>query len=211
MKMVMSLADELFGAEIAERSPPEAQRWEHFLAQGVRPVCTFVRRREGLGWTPARLVISYPDAKPPVAPDPAIAWDPRLERWLLDHKVKAVDAENEAERFGFGLEAQLEQIERRCGSGYFNSVLVGYLRDSGFVDQPAVREKLGAIHTYPPSKTAAMVDYTAQIKAALGATARTIESLGYVRDTAIEILANAIAYYLDERFNIHTRALLGVG
>src|SRR5512140_1037460 len=70
--MVMSLADELFGPETAERPPPEAQRWEFFLAQGVQPVYTFVRRREGLGWTPARFVISYPDAKPPVAPDPAI-------------------------------------------------------------------------------------------------------------------------------------------
>jgi hypothetical protein len=207
----MSLADELFGPETAERSPSEAQRWEFFLAQGVRPVCTFVRRREGLGWMPARLVISYPDAKPPVAPDPPIAWDQRLDRWLLDHKVKAVDAENEAERFGFGLEAQFEPIERRCGSGYFNSVLVAYLRDGGFADQPSVREKLSAIHSYPPSMTAAMVDYSAQVKAVLGANARTLESLGYPRDTAIAILANAIAHYLDERFNIHTRALLGVG
>jgi hypothetical protein len=209
--MVMGLADELFGPETAERSPPEAQRWEYFLAQGVRPVCMFVRRREGLGWMPARLVISYPDAKPPVAPDPAIAWDQRLERWLLDHKVKALDTENEAERFGFGLEAQFEPIERRYGSGYFNAVLVGYLRESGFADQPAVCEKLGAIHTYPPSSTEAMMDCTAQIKAVLGANARTLESLGYPRGTAIAILAKAIAHYLDERFNIHTRALLGIG
>jgi hypothetical protein len=72
-----------------------------------------MRRREGLGWTPARLVISYPDAKPPVPPDPPISWDPRLELWLLDHKIKAVDEGNEAERFGFWLEAQLEPIEVR--------------------------------------------------------------------------------------------------
>jgi hypothetical protein len=211
MKIAMSLADELFGPETAERPPPEAQRWEFFLAQGVQPVCAFVRRREGLGWTPARIVMSYPGAKPPVAPDPPIAWDARLERWLLDHKVKAVDHENEAERFGFGLEVQLEPIERRPGSGYFNAVLVQYLRESGFAEQRVVQDKLAAIHTYSPNGNDAMVDCMAQIRAVLGANARTLESLGYPRDTAISILANAIAYYLDERFNIHTRALLGVG
>lgn len=56
-----------------------------------------------------------------------------------------------------------------------------------------------------------MMDCMAQIRAVLGANARTLESLSYPRDAAIAILANAIAYYLDERFNIHTRVLLGVG
>lgn len=211
MNKVMSLADELFGPENAEPPPPEARRWEFFLAQGVRPVCTFVRRREGLSWTPARLVISYPDAEPPVPPDPAIAWDSRLDRWLLDHKIQAVDAENEAERFGFGLRDQFEPIEIRYGSGYFNAVLVSYLRSSGFADQLTVREKLAAIHSYAPSEGQANEYCTAQIKAVLGTNARALESLGYARDTAIEILANAIAHYLDDRFNIHTRALLGIG
>lgn len=207
--MRMSLADELFGPEVVEPSPPEVRRWEFFLARGVRPVCTFVRRREGLGWTPARLVISYPDATPPVPPDPPIAWDSRLERWLLDHQIKAADEGNEAERFGFGLEAQLEPIEVRYGSGYFNAVLVAYLRESGFADQPVVREKLDAIHSYPPSVGQAREDCTAQIKSVLATNARRLEALGYDREVAIEILASAIAHYLDERFNIHTRALLG--
>ncbi len=209
--MVMSLADELFGSENTEPSPPEARRWESLLAQGVQPVCTFVRRREGLSWTLARLVVSYPDAYPPVPPDPAIVWDSRLDRWLLDHKIRAVDTENEAERFGFGLAGQLEPIEIRYGSGYFNAVLVSYLRSSGFADQPTVREKLAAIHSYAPSEGQTKDYCIAQIKAVLGTNARTLESLGYARDIAIDILANAIAYYLDERFNIHTRALLGIG
>jgi hypothetical protein len=209
--MMVSLADELFGPQTTEPTPPEAQRWEYFLAQGVRPVCTFVRRREGLGWTPARLVVSYPDATPPVPPDPAIAWDARLDRWLVDHQIRAVDVGNEAERFGFALEAQLEPIEIRYGSGYFNAVLVSYLQDSGFADQPAVREKLEEIHSYAPSEGQARDDCAAQIKAVLAANARRLEALGYGRSTSIEILANAIAHYLDERFNIHTRALLGFG
>lgn len=156
-------------------------------------------------------MVSYPDAKPPVPPDPAILWDSRLDRWLLDHKIRAADVTNEAERFGFGLRGQFEPIERRCGSGYFNAVLVSYLRCSGFADQPTVRKKLAAIHSYAPSAGQTTDDCVARIKAVLAANARTLEALGYARDIAVEILANAIAYYLDERFNIHTRALLGIG
>lgn len=207
--MRMSLADELFGPEVAERSLPEAQRWEFFLKNGVRPMYTFVRHRDGLSWTPARFVISYPDAKPPVPPDPPIAWDPRLELWLLDHKIKAVNEENEAERFGFWLEAQLQPIDARYGSGYFNAVLVTYLRQSGFADQAVVREKLDAIHSYPPNAGQAREDCTARIRAVLATNAKRLTALDYEQEAAIGILARAIACYLDERFNIHTRALLG--
>ena len=62
-----------------------------------------------------------------------------------------------------------------------------------------------------PSRSRGDPGITAQIKAVLGANARRLEALGYSRETAIEILANAIAHYLDERFNIHTRTLFGVG
>jgi hypothetical protein len=74
-----------------------------------------------------------------------------------------------------------------------------------------VREKLEEIHSYAPSEGQARENCVAQIKAVLAANARRLEALGYHRATAIEILANAIAHYLDERFNIHTRALLGFG
>lgn len=72
-----------------------------------------------------------------------------------------------------------------------------------------VREKLDAIHSYPPSTSQAREDCTAQIKSVLATNARRLEALGYDREAAIGILANAIAHYLDERFNIHTSALLG--
>ncbi len=209
MKRHMDIADELFGPGTVDVTPPEARRWEHFLARGIQPVCTFVRRRDGLAWTPASIVISYPGAEPPVPPDPPVPWNEDLERWLLDHKIKAENETNEAQRFGFALEAAFEPIERRCGSGYFNSILVQYLRNAGLADRPAVREKLSKVHAIPPHQSEAMENFTAQTKAVLAANARALEALGYERHVAIEILANALAYYLDDRFNIHTRTLLG--
>lgn len=205
----MDLADELFGPETVDTTPPEARRWKHLVARGIKPVCTFVRRRDGLAWTPASIVVSYPHADPPVPPDPPVPWHEHLERWLLDHKIRAEDEGNEAERFGYGMTTEFKQIERRCGSGYFNSILVQYLRDRGFAEHPAIRKNLASIHADPPAPSEAVAEYTTQVKAVLATIARTIESLGYERQASIEILANAIAYYLDDRFNIHTRALLG--
>jgi hypothetical protein len=71
--------------------------------------------------------------------------------------------------------------------------------------------KLDAIHSYPPSAGQVREDCTAQIKAALATNAQRLTAFGYDREAAIGILARAIACYLDERFNIYTRALLGLG
>src|ERR1041384_6082237 len=73
----------------AEPTPPEAQRWEFFLQHGVKPTCTFVRRREGAAWGPARIVVSYPGAQPALPPDPVVPWDPVLEDWLLQDGIGA--------------------------------------------------------------------------------------------------------------------------
>jgi hypothetical protein len=51
----MGLVADSSGAGAAEPTPPEALRWELFLQQGVRPICTFVRRRQGSAWGPARI------------------------------------------------------------------------------------------------------------------------------------------------------------
>jgi hypothetical protein len=104
-------------------------RWEFFLQQGVRPICTFVRRRQGSAWGPARIVVSYPGAQPALPPDPMVPWDPVLEDWLLDHRIIARDEANETARFGHALETRFGAIERRCGSALFIAVLLRCLYD----------------------------------------------------------------------------------
>ena len=150
----MGLVDEIYGASAAEQAPPEAERWSFFVSQGIKPVCTFVRRRDRDTWGPPRLVIAYPDAKPPLPPDPMIQWDPWLEDWLLAHHVAASTAANEVERIGFDLCTRFAALEKRCGTAELTAVLLRYLYDHGCALYIPLEKKLGAIRTYEPDSGA---------------------------------------------------------
>ena len=205
----MASLDELFESGRPEAPPPEARRWE-LLSHGRPMVCEFLRRREGLSWDPARLQVSIPDAAAPIIELP-VPWELRLDDWLIAHHAKAPSGKNESERFGFRLDALLEPIEQRYGGGFFNAVLLMYLNEK-FAKQPSVREKLDAIHSYPPGDGESASACWQQIEEALATTARTLTGpLGYERPEAESILSDAIGYYLDDRFNISTRKLLGFG
>jgi hypothetical protein len=198
----MGLVVDMYGPEAAEAAPPEAQRWAYFLAHGVKPRCTFVRRRTGATWGPPRIVVSYPDATPAVPPDPVVPWDPVLEDWLLEHRVPAPDPANEAARFGFDLGARFEVIERRCGTPTFTAVLLRCLFDHQCALYLPLERKLGAIRTYEPDPSTANTAVGCELKQVMCTSAETLGALGYAPEQAREILTDALAYYLRDRFDI---------
>jgi hypothetical protein len=189
-------------ASTAEPTPPEAQRWEYFLEHGVKPTCTFVRRREGTAWGPARIVVSYPGAQPALPPDPVVPWDPVLEDWLLDHHIAARDEANEVARFGHALETRFGAVERRWGSAMFVAALLRCLYDRKCELYLPLERKLGAIRDYEPdpsnSRTGVGVELTEVTEASLAALA----GMGYAPDTACAIFQRAMAYYLGDRFQV---------
>jgi|GEM_PF-4591307 len=198
----MGLVVDMYGPEAAEAAPPEAQRWAYFLEHGVKPRCTFVRRRTGATWGPPRIVVSYPDATPAVPPDPVVPWDPVLEDWLLAHRVPAPDAANEAARFGFDLGARFEVIERRYGTSTFTAVLLRALFDHQCALYLPLERKLGAIRTYEPDPSTASTVVGGEFREVMRTSADTLGTLGYSADQARDILTNALAYYLRDRFDI---------
>lgn len=199
--------DKLFATK-PDTVPPDARRWAA-LGKGRRMVCEFIRRRDGLSWEPARLQVSFPGSNLP--PEPTVLWDLELDDWLLAQRVPATTPDNEAERFGYRLDALFEPTEERYGDGYFNSVLLTYLNGSELADHPVVRDKLAAVHAYPPHASRQAADCQDRIEQVLATTARTLSALYPDRPTAEDILCKAVAYYLDDRFNISTRAALGFG
>jgi hypothetical protein len=202
--MSMSL-DDLF-APRAAAIPPEARRWET-LAKGRQMVCEFLRRRDGLSWEPAQLQITFSGTDLP--PEQTVLWDLELDTWLLERGVLAVNPKNEAERFGYRLDELFASVEERYGDGYFNSVLLTYLKESDLASRPNLREKLDAVHAYPPHHSRAAEDCLERITQVLADTAQTLARLYPDRAVAETILCDALAYYLDDRFNISTRAALG--
>jgi len=198
----MGLVAEIYGPQAVEAAPPEAQRWQYFLAHGVKPRCTFVRRRTGATWGPPRIVVSYPEAQPAVPPDPVVPWEPVLEDWLLEHRIAAPDAANEATRFGFVLGARCEAIERRHGTPSFTAGLLRCLYDHQCDLYLPLERKLGAIRTYEPDPSTADTVIGGELKAVMQTSRETLMALGYGEDVARAILGEALAYYLRDRFDI---------
>jgi hypothetical protein len=198
----MGLVADIYGPDVAEPAPPEAQRWEFFLRHGVKPICTFVRRREGDTWGPARIVVSYPGAQPEMPPDPVVPWDPVLEDWLLEHRVAAHDDTNEAARFGYSLEARFGAIERRCSTAMFTAVLLRCLYDHQCELYVPLERKLGAIRSYEPDPGSANTAVGVELEQVMRTSAEMLQALGYAPDRARNILGNALAYYLRDRFQI---------
>lgn len=186
----------------AEPTPPEALRWEFFLQQGVRPICTFVRRRQGSAWGPARIVVSYPGAQPALPPDPVVPWDPVLEDWLLDHRIAARDEANETARFGHALETRFGAIERRCGSAMFTAVLLRCLYDLRCELYLPLERKLGAIRSYEPDPGSARTAAGTELSEVVRRSQDTLAALGYPPDRAAAIFGDALASYLRERFEL---------
>jgi len=186
----------------AERTPPEALRWEFFLQQGVRPICTFVRRRQGSAWGSARIVVSYPGVQPALPPDPMVPWDPVLEDWLLDHRIAARDEVNETARFGHALETRFGAIERRCGGAAFTAVLLRCLYDLRCELYLPLERKLGAIRSYEPDPGSARTAAGVEITEVVRKSQDTLAALGYPPDRAAAIFGDALAAYLRERFEL---------
>jgi len=202
----MGLTEDMYGPGAADPAPPEAARWAFFLAHGVTPVCTFIRRHDGGSWGSPRLVVAYPSAQPAVPPDPVVPWEPVLEDWLLAHRVAAVNPDNEAERIGFDLRIRLGAIEKRCGGPAFNAVLLRFLYDHDCPLYIPLEKKFGAIRPFEPSAAEARTEVCHAIKAVVHDVTEAVDALGYTSEVAKQIRSEALAYYLRDRFEIDTGA-----
>jgi hypothetical protein len=171
----------------------------------------FERKRDGLSFGPARLIVYIIDAageRVERSPEP---WDMEVNEDLVSIGAKAGSVENEVERAGYALKFQLEPAEVRYGDGYFNSMLVLMLTELGFAKIPSVERCLARTSAAAPSRDSMAFGNAQQdIKAALRAVGGQLTgSLEYSPETAQQILADAVAYYLDERFHITNRERLG--
>jgi hypothetical protein len=74
-----------------------------------------------------------------------------------------------------------------------------------------VQEVLSEIQEYKPNPGATYADCRDRIKAVIAHCGHyLIDSLKYERPLAEEILEGALAYYLDERFSVTNRQILGM-
>jgi hypothetical protein len=198
----------------SQQTHPKVRYWRQMLESGhaVRIVCEFRRPRSGLGFEPARLYVSSFDKSGHqlAAPD-EVTWEIEIDAELVELGARATDMSNEGERTGMRFGARFSQLESEYGSGWFKGVLVREVEEV-FDGAKLVKKILDAIGPVMQSSTS-----HPQFAKCVGAIDGVIEeqahaligSLKYPEGEARNILDSAMAYFLDEKFMVTSRQLLG--
>jgi hypothetical protein len=169
------------------------------------------RPREGLTFRPAQLYVHFIRKDGTRLTPEKEDWDDVLNEGLLKLGVSAVSEENESARFALGLRAALAPIDARFGAAFFNSVLLEVVHETPLATAQAVAQVLDAIHRDNPYMEGnSYSDCKAMIMNVLRERVQELrDDLKYSDVKAEQILADALAQYLDERFSVTNRALLG--
>lgn len=209
----MSGFDRYFQSQQEPSKHPKVRHWERVIREKhARLVCEIIREREGLSFGPTRIYVLFLDqmGRSEVDRPDEVDWDARLNDELLRLKAKALNEKNEILRFGLVLRDRLEQPEDLVGDGFFNAVLLEFIDESPFAKEQEVQEKRQLITSYRASHDGrSFRDCWDAIEAIFIDCARDLIALGYKRYEAERILSRALAEYLDERFSLTNRQLLG--
>lgn len=196
--------DEFFNAA-EECDHPRLRSWLKKARARPSVVVDLRRLDEGLSFGPATLYLVDGDD---VESEP---WDPEFNLKLMEGGLRGKNPAVEGQRLALTLQHMLQPIEVRFGDGYFNLVLISFIYDSPLSRTPQVSEVLKSISNRPYDATS-RADCLERIKGVITHAAQILEKkLRYSRPEASEILASAIAQYLDERFNVTNRRRLGWG
>jgi hypothetical protein len=172
-----------------------------------------LRPRDVLGFKPAKLYLHlFGEAGQDLQPSQKEEWDDTLNATLVKRGIQAVSPDNEKVRFTLGLRAALQAPETRFGDGYFNAVFVHHIVNSPFAHHRTVEPVLKHVSRNgidPSFRTYA--ECNGLIDTAIrGRAMELVHNLGYSIPEAEEILAAAVAQYLDERFSVTNRRLMGL-
>jgi hypothetical protein len=194
---------------------PRLRNWQARLKQaGASATLEVFRPITMSGQAPAEMNVEFTENGRRL-PLEAVAWDDDLNTGLIRLGVRAVNPDQEAQRFALGLRAAMRQAEREFGDGYFNGVLVDFLSDSDLTSDPEIVDVLKHAYALKPAREGkAQARYTAcreMIADAISGRARELTGpLHYLQEEAKGILVRALARYLDERFSVSSRRRLGL-
>jgi hypothetical protein len=210
----MSGLDEYFNGDGDWAGHPKLRFWANYHQRPEVEKAEFeVRRsRQGLTFRPAKINMHFYDRAGDEVYCDSEDWDDDLNTGLVRLGIKAITPENEEERFALALRTAFGKPVYRFGEGYFNSVLITHLRESPFAGYPAVAEVLRQVTVAPlESRSHSYSDCSDMIDLAIrGRAHELVKDLHYERTQAEEILAGALARYVDERFSVTNRRSLGL-
>jgi hypothetical protein len=208
----MSTLDQFFQQASPPLAHPLIAVWQPLLDSGRRQAfCEIKRPRLGISYPEAKLILQIQADINGEATRLEATWDFDLNRWLIDQKVRARDEQNECLRFNLVLAELLRKIEIRLGDGYFSAVLLEVIKKTGLADRTEIREILSGVGNYSPYYGKIYDQSVQAIEGALSQCALWLrDQLGYSQSEAERIFVGAVASYLDDRFSVTNRKILGL-
>ena len=209
----MPTLDDFFRAE-TEQPHPRLRAWIRRIENGETATLEVFRPRGEFGSGKPVMFVHFHAGEHPTETD-EVPWDDDLNAGLIQRGVRAVDDQNEAERFSLGLRAAMKKAEREFGDGFFNAMLVDLIRESDLSHHPEIAEVLQYSYANTPHPEGGAFDRYPVCRGFITEAIRwraneLTQHLMYTRQEAERILVSAIARYLDERFSVSRRREYGL-
>ncbi len=206
----MGNLDKYFDSGTPMPTHPKLRFWGPLIADdSVKMQCEIYRKREGLNFSSPKIYVHYARSTGEPPQTDQDDWDDVLNLYLIENGIQSVSEENESIRFYLMLQKMLLRPETRFGEGYFNAILLMTVQN-GFGEIPKIKELLAKIGEYRPLVGKVYHEAVEMIESAIRQCAELlVKKLKYSRPAAEQILSDALAGYLDERFSITNLRLLG--
>ena len=199
--------DDLFGGS-DEPVHPRLRRWRQLKEQCPLAELEVRRKWDGLTYSPARMFVTFRRTPNDPGQLDEVLWEDELNQGLVDLGVKAISADNEATRYCLALKSALEPVSLRHGQDFVRIVLVLDLRGRALGANPALANVLRQVRVNSPYRGP---DYDQASEAVAGIlrskASELTGKLKYPRAEAEDVLAAALALYIDEIFHLRARSL----
>lgn len=210
----MSVSDYFKKPTPAWKTHPQVRYWQRIRNEPtVRDIhMELYRPKEGLVFRPADIYVHVTRADGQVDPPQKLDWEDVVNEGLLNLRVKAVDEDNEAQRFSLWLQSMFIPVEGHFGETFFSPVLREAIAEGPFGSGPNVSAMLKRIASAKTSRETAWEQCREMIDNVLAGRwdeLTSADKLAYSEDAASRILETALALFLDERFHISDRDALG--
>jgi len=210
----MPKLDDFFRTK-AEPLHPRIRYWEKQLESPDTTAFLEFHQPKGMfGQEKPEMYLHFSKGGKEDRPEP-VFWDDDLNTGLIRLKVKSVTTDQEANRFALGLRAAMRKAESEFGDGYFNAVLVEFIKESDLTKYDKIKEIIPYTYANKPFQEGKAYDRYSMCRdlidgAISGRANELTTNLGYAKEDAKGILVSALAQYLDDRFSISARREFGM-
>lgn len=189
------------------------REWKASKPEGTRLSVELFRERAGLVLLPPKVIIRLSNNDGTLVDfKDDVPWESSLERWLLDEeKALSTTHESEVIRTDMLLREAFRPIRQEVGSDYFDAVLVKELSEGSLSRYDSVRAVLSQVAKSNPSEQSLSTTRAAIINAFRSVSVRLLLLYPDKSDYVEELLADGVASFMDERFSITNRRMLGLG